>query len=153
MRGSKSSYLRAQRRRSWLRYGLILLALAAVYTGVWAAVWPRSFFAAWPGLGWDWAAARPPYNEELVRDLGALWLGLAVVSLWAAVTLGVRMVQGVLVAWLAVSLPRLLWDARDPGSLAGVARISELAILAASVLVPLVLLVFAARLERRPSRL
>ena len=64
----------------------ILLATAVVglYVGGWALVAPGSFYASFPGLGMIWVAVDGPCDEHLVRDVGALYLGLAAASVVAA---------------------------------------------------------------------
>jgi hypothetical protein len=65
---------------------VILLALAAIgaYVGVWASFMPRSWYGSFPGSGRHWLPVPGPYNEHLARDVGALYLALAVLSLSAA---------------------------------------------------------------------
>ncbi|MGJ6962988.1 hypothetical protein ACSDR0_13860 [Streptosporangium sp. G11] len=60
-----------------------VLAVAAAYQGVWAAVFPRSFYNDFPAPGLHWVAALGPYNEHLAVDVGALNLALLVLSVWA----------------------------------------------------------------------
>jgi hypothetical protein len=42
------------------------------------AVAPAGFFSRFPFAGHAWVALLPPYNEHLVRDVGALSLALIV---------------------------------------------------------------------------
>src|SRR5690348_13415732 len=51
------------------RAALSLLAVLALYQGIWAQLAPRSFFEGFPG-GMGWIATEGPYNEHLVRDVG-----------------------------------------------------------------------------------
>lgn len=57
----------------------ILVAIAA-YVGIWAEAVPRSFYDSFPGLGLTWISADGPFNEHLIRDVGALYLGLGAAS-------------------------------------------------------------------------
>jgi hypothetical protein len=59
---------------------LLVLALEAAYVGLWAAAAPSSFYRSFPGGGRHWVAVDGPYNEHLVRDVGALYLALLVFS-------------------------------------------------------------------------
>jgi hypothetical protein len=66
----------------------ILLAIAlllALDAGVWAAFLPRSFYDAFPGFGLRFVAIDGPYNEHLIRDVGAFYLALGVVTAIAVV--------------------------------------------------------------------
>jgi hypothetical protein len=92
------------------RWVLLLLALSAADTGVWATLAPRSWYDAFPGAGHHWVAVLGPYNEHLSRDVGGLYLALLVLSAGAAV----RPADGYLVrltaaAWLAFSIPHLIY--------------------------------------------
>lgn len=64
-----------------------LLGLAAalgVYVGLWAYAAPDSFYRSFPGLGLHWIDAEGAYDEHLIRDVGAFYLGLAAASVAAA---------------------------------------------------------------------
>ena len=53
------------------------------YVGIWAAFFPEAFYRSFPGFGLHWIDAAGPYDEHLVRDVGGLYLGLAVAGLAA----------------------------------------------------------------------
>jgi hypothetical protein len=91
------------------RIGLVLLALSSFPLGVWAVAAPRSFYDDFPGFGRHWVSPDGPYNEHLVRDFGGLNLALAVVSVCAVIWLARPMVIGAALAWLASSVPHLLY--------------------------------------------
>ena len=67
------------------RIEAVALGLIAVFmlpAGIQAAFAPRSFFDDFP-LGRGWIAHEgDAYNEHLVRDVGALFLALIVVTVW-----------------------------------------------------------------------
>jgi len=65
------------------RIYLSLLVVLAVFVGLWAAAWPDGFYSAFPGFGLHWVSSDGPYDEHLVRDVGALYLGLGAASLVA----------------------------------------------------------------------
>jgi hypothetical protein len=56
---------------SLARTALVVLALSAAFTGLPAALAPRTFFDDFPFLS-AWVELLPPYNEHLVTDVGAL---------------------------------------------------------------------------------
>lgn len=56
------------------------LALTGAITGGWAYVAPRHWYDTFPGLGMRWLPQLGPYNEHFARDVGAFFLGLAVLS-------------------------------------------------------------------------
>lgn len=66
---------------------LAILAATGAVTGPWAAFAPRSFYDTFPGFGRYWVKVDGPYNEHLVRDVGATYLALMVLALLAAVSM------------------------------------------------------------------
>ncbi len=69
----------------WARLALAVLIAISVQLGVWAVFAPRSFYDGFPGFGRTWVSADGPYNEHLIRDVGAL--NLAIAALFAAALL------------------------------------------------------------------
>ncbi|MEU6130641.1 hypothetical protein ABZ805_15815 [Saccharopolyspora sp. NPDC047091] len=59
---------------------LVVLLLVGAGTGVWAFAAPASWHGSFPGFGLDWLPRTGPYNEHLARDVGAMFLALAVLS-------------------------------------------------------------------------
>lgn len=66
---------------------LLILAVTGAYAGPWATIAPRRFYDSFPGFGRVWVAVDGPYNEHLIRDVGATYTALLVLSLIAAVSL------------------------------------------------------------------
>jgi hypothetical protein len=95
-----------------VRVVLAVWAAVSVQLGIWATFAPRSFYDDYPGFGREWVRVNGPYNEHFVRDFGALNLALAVVTIAALVTLSRPMVIAVAVAWLAWSVPHLVYHLR-----------------------------------------
>ncbi len=101
--------------------------------GLQAAFFPRSFFDDFPvGRGWI-AGADPFYGEHLVRDVGALFLAMVVVSIWAwwepALCLPVA------VAWLVQGTLHFVYHV---GHLHGLDGVDKLGILGSLVVVPII---------------
>ncbi|MBM2615632.1 hypothetical protein JIG36_08655 [Actinoplanes sp. LDG1-06] len=65
------------------RAAVLVLAVSAAVVGVWAAAFPVSFYNDFPAPGRHWVSTLGPYSEHLVRDVGALYLALLVLSVWA----------------------------------------------------------------------
>lgn len=90
---------------------IILWATAAIglFVGLWAAAWPTSFYTSFPGLGRVWIAVDGPFNEHLIRDVGALYLALAAASTAATFsrTPDAGRVMGV--AWTVFGIPHLVY--------------------------------------------
>jgi 4-carboxymuconolactone decarboxylase len=93
----------------WLfRAFLIPLGLVQLVLGAWAVAGPRSFYDSFP-FGRGWVEALPAYNEHLLRDVGGLWLGTAVLLVAAGWWLGRGFVAIALVAWLAYAVPHTVY--------------------------------------------
>ena len=95
-----------------VRVVLVVWAAVGVQLGIWATFAPRSFYDDYPGFGRHWVRVNGPYNEHFVRDFGALNLALAVVTIFALVTFARPLVIAVAVAWLAWSVPHLVYHLR-----------------------------------------
>jgi hypothetical protein len=91
------------------RCALGLIGVFMLPVGLQAAFAPRSFFDDFP-LGRGWIALEGGgYDEHLVRDVGALFLALVIVTFWSAFTgrgvvpvAAAWLVQGVLHLWYHV---------------------------------------------------
>ncbi|GID29277.1 hypothetical protein [Paractinoplanes brasiliensis] len=91
------------------RWAVLILAVSAAVVGVWAAAFPLSFHTDFPAPGRHWVSTLGPYNEHLVRDVGALYLALLVLSVWAwrrPTPEAMRVTGG---AWLVFNSIHFLW--------------------------------------------
>ncbi|AXE83688.1 hypothetical protein [Streptomyces sp. Go-475] len=93
----------------------MLLALGQGLPGLWALFAPRSFYDEFPFPGLGWVTRFPPYNEHLVRDLGALSLGLTAVLISAAVVPERRLVRAAAFGCLAFTIPHLIFHVAHLG--------------------------------------
>lgn len=59
---------------------LALSAAIAFFVGGWAFFAPGSFYDSFPGVLGTWISTDGPFNEHLIRDVGAMYLGLGVAS-------------------------------------------------------------------------
>src|SRR3712207_3065678 len=116
-----------------LRAGLLVLAALALLPGVGGTLWPRSFFDDFPGAGNAWVAAFPPYNEHLVRDVGAFYLGYGALMLAAALITRRRLVQVALVSWLVATIPHGIFHVRHLAALDTAQAVLQSAVFAAMV--------------------
>lgn len=116
-----------------VRIGLAVLAVPAVVLGLWAGLAPRGFYDDFPGFGRMWVAPDGPFNEHLVRDVGALNLALAIVTIGALITLAPTFVRWVLAAWIVEGGLHLWYHARHLDPLATADQVSSISGL---VLVP-----------------
>ncbi len=93
----------------WVRIALAYLIIGTLQIGVWALFAPQSFYDNFPGLGRAWVNIDGPFNEHLIRDVGALNLALAVLLVMAAVKLSKQLVMAAGLATLAWGVPHALY--------------------------------------------
>jgi hypothetical protein len=124
-----------------IRAALAALAVVGLSSGLWAEFSPRSFYDHFPGGGRAWVAADGPYNEHLVRDFGALNLALTVVTVVAFVTLGRAVVVAAGLAWIAYSVPHLVYHARHLDVFDTSDQVAAMAALVLGVVLPTIVLV------------
>mgnify|MGYP001220291433 CR=1 FL=1 len=115
---------------------LLLIAVFMLPAGLQAAFAPRSFFDDFPlGRGWI-SHDGDAFNEHLVRDVGALFLALIVVTVWTVLREGPA--RSVAVAWLVQGLLHLVYHA---GHLGGYDTVDQVCLVGSLVAVPALALV------------
>lgn len=87
--------------------GLAVLTASGVFVGSWASVDPASFYTSFPGLGHHWTSMNGLYNEHLIRDVGGLYLALAVLGIFALVWRDRRSALMTAAAWTIFSVLHL----------------------------------------------
>jgi hypothetical protein len=133
-----SDWTGEQRRR--LRAGMAVLAVTPALVGIWATVAPRGFYDDFPGAGHSWVSAVSVYDEHLVRDVGALYLGSLVLLAFAWAWLDRRLVQAALVSYAVAALPHLVYHLTALDNFTAGDAVAEIAGLALNVVLPLWLL-------------
>jgi hypothetical protein len=88
-----------------------VLATVQAVVGTWALAAPRAFYDGFPLPGHPWVALLPPFNEHLVRDVGALNLAVAVVLTGAALRADRATVRLAATAGLVVAVPHTAYHA------------------------------------------
>jgi len=131
------------------RLALGWLILGALQLGVWALFAPQSFFDTFPGFGRSWVAVDGPFNEHLVRDVGALNLALAVVLIAAFIRLSRELVIVAAIASLVWGVPHLMYHLFNTDGLENSDIAGSLFGLAASVAVAIGLIVISRHLGAR----
>ncbi|HEX3174147.1 MAG TPA: hypothetical protein VHQ43_08000 [Solirubrobacterales bacterium] len=116
---------------------LWLLFVAALSTGLPAAVAPHTFYTDFP-FNTHWVQMLPPYNEHLTTDVGGLYLGFAVILAWAARTLQPLLVRAVSCGWLLMATLHLAFHATHLEGFSTADGVAELISLALLVPLPLV---------------
>jgi hypothetical protein len=136
-----SAVLKRPLQSGWMRGGLALLSIGELSVGVWALFVPMSFYEAFPLPGRGWVSALGPYNEHLVRDVGALNLALGVLLALAAVLSEQRLVQVSIVAYLVYTVPHFLFHLTHTHALSAVDNLANLILLGLLVVLPLAILI------------
>ena len=119
---------------------LWVTAVIGAYVGLWASFWPASFYDSFPGLGRIWIAVDGPFNEHLIRDVGGLYLGLAIASAAATWSRSPDAGRVIGVAWVVFGLPHLIYHASQFGQLSPVDAIGNAITLGGSLILGIVLL-------------
>lgn len=126
---------------TWIRIALGYLTIVAVQIGAWAQFAPRSFYDDFPGLGRTWVSVDGPYNEHLVRDVGGLYLALAVLLVAAIVTLNRALIATASAAVLVSGVPHLVYHTANRDDLTTGDLVASLGGLALFAAIPVALLV------------
>lgn len=129
-----------------IRAALAALAVSGLVVGLWAAFAPRSFYDDFPGGGRSWVAPDGPYNEHLVRDVGALNLALTAAVIVALVALSRAAVIGAGLAWLVYSVPHLVYHLRHLGIYDTRDKIGNVVALGLACVLPVIILVESRKL-------
>lgn len=137
--------------RLWLRIALGYLALVSVEIGLWALLAPQSFYDGFPGFGRAWVSVDGPFNEHLIRDVGALNLALAAVLTAAAVTLSRPLIITAAVAAMLWGVPHLLYHLVNTDGLDTVDLVASLGGLALFAGLPIALIVVSRRVATVPA--
>jgi hypothetical protein len=131
---------RIQQHREPIRAGLLALAAPLVFIGSWALIAPRSWWEDFPGFGRHWVSSLGPYDEHLVRDFAALYLGAGVVLVFAAIVLVRALVQGALIGLLIFEVPHLIFHSANTEPLSSGDNVVNLALLALGLALTVALL-------------
>lgn len=130
---------------------LAVLTASAVYVGCWATPFPRSFYDSFPGLNRAWVSIDGPFNEHLVRDVGAFYLALAVAGVIALVRHERHVTLVVAAAWTTFSVPHLGYHLAHVDELETLDAVGQTSSLAITLLLALLLLAGAARPTEVPA--
>ena len=128
--------------RTWLRSGLAFLCVVQFAVGVWALLFPRSFFDI------PWVGMRMAYNAHLMMDYGAMSLATSVVLGVSVFVFRRSMARTALAVYLVFAAPHLVIHIRLMHHLTPGERVPLLTGLAAAVAIPLVLFPLTSRLEK-----
>lgn len=106
---------RISEHRGGLRFLLLALGIPQGLIGLWALFAPRSFYGDFPAGTDGWVHVLGPFDEHLVTDVGALFVGLGVLMAIAAFALRRTVVLAAATSWLVFSVPHLVWHSLNLG--------------------------------------
>ncbi|HST80491.1 MAG TPA: hypothetical protein VLL08_01990 [Kineosporiaceae bacterium] len=115
------------------RWMLTVLGVTAAWTGPWALLAPRQFYNSFPGAGRHWIVMDGAYNEHLIRDVGAMYLALLVLSAGAAIRADPGTTRLAGASWVAFGLPHLVYHSAHLSMYGSLDRALNLLALGASV--------------------
>ena len=140
-------------RSVWLRAALLYLLAVNASVGIWATIAPRSFYDDFPGGGRTWVSGDGPFNEHLVRDVGAWALGMAIVVAAAAWTLQRPLVLTAGAALTVLALPHAVYHARHADLIGSVGdQVLSIGGLFLATMVGVAVVLLALRAEVRHAR-
>ncbi|HEX2162236.1 MAG TPA: carboxymuconolactone decarboxylase family protein [Thermoleophilaceae bacterium] len=97
------------RNRGAIRFLLFALGVPQALIGLWALLAPGSFHDDFPVGTAGWVDVLGPFDEHLVTDVGALFVGLGFLLCFAAVSLRRGTVIAAAISWLIFAIPHLVW--------------------------------------------
>ena len=130
-----------------VRIGLGILVAVQLGTGLWQLVLPGSFYRDFPTV--DLA---PPFNEHLLRDFGGANVAIGVIVLVVAIWFERRYVQLVLIAYLALSIPHLVFHMTHLHGATAFDVAFQVVALGSAVVLPIVVLAIVPRAFREVPR-
>lgn len=98
---------------SWVRIGLVALAVPQLVTGLWAVLSPSHWYEHFPGAGPALVSADGPFNAHLASDAGAGFLATGVALVGAALWARRGGTVLALVTYLAFAVPHLAYHAAN----------------------------------------
>ncbi|GAA4421025.1 hypothetical protein ACFQV2_13680 [Actinokineospora soli] len=128
-----------------IRAGLIFLAVAQGAVGLVQLLAPKFFYDDFPTSATPWVSLLPPYNEHLMRDVGALTLAYVLVLAAAAIWPEPKLVRVALAANLVFAIPHFVFHATHLDHYPTGSAVAQTIALALAVLLPLGLLFLSAR--------
>ncbi len=141
---------RIARHRGGIRFLLLALGIPQGLIGLWALLAPRSFYDDFPAGTDGWVNVLGPFDEHLVTDVGALFVGLAVLMTLAAVSLRRNLVVAAAVTWLIFAVPHFVWHAFNLEPYDGFDTVGNVVTLAWTVIGGVLILLLALRRDARP---
>ena len=142
---------RIENQRGGIRFLLLALGAPQALIGMWALFAPRSFYDDFPAGTDGWVNVLGPFDEHLVTDVGALFVGLGVLLAIAAFTLHRTTVVAAALTWLVYAVPHTVWHLFNLEPYGTTDAIVNSVALAGQVAGGALVLVLVSRRPKRPA--
>jgi len=127
-----------------VRFAFIYLLLTNVVPGIWALFFPHDFYSSFPGFGHQWVSIDGPYNEHLIRDVGAFFLAMATLISLTLTAPRLVTVRATATCLLVFNLPHWLYHLVHLHMLPLMDQIGNVVTLSLAVLIPILVLLRSA---------
>lgn len=122
-------------------FALSFSALLGLFVGGWAYFAARSFYDSFPGILGSWVSVDGPFNEHLIRDVGAMYLALAAASVGGLLWRHPLVFRVLGLAWTVFGLLHFLYHAGHLEHMSLEAAIGEMVALGVSLMLGILLLI------------
>ena len=130
---------------------LALSAALAFFVGGWAFFAPRSFYDSFPGVLGTWISTDGPFNEHLIRDVGAMYLALGIASVGGLVWHSPAVFRILGLAWTVFGVLHLGYHATHLDHVDAVSAVGSIVSLSISLALGVVLLIPGPKPGSRPG--
>jgi hypothetical protein len=122
-------------------FALGLSALLGLFVGGWAYFAPQSFYDSFPGVLGSWVSVDGPFNEHLIRDVGAMYLALGAASVGGSIWRNAVAYRILGIAWTVFGTLHFAYHALHLEHMSLESAIGEMVALGVSLLLGVVLLI------------
>ncbi|MEN0022368.1 MAG: hypothetical protein AAGC61_03735 [Microbacterium sp.] len=125
---------------------LHLIALTAssalgLFVGGWAYFSARGFYDSFPGVLGSWVSVDGPFNEHLIRDVGAMYLALAAAGIGGLIWRDAVVSRVLGLAWTLFGALHFAYHALHLGHMTMESAVGEMVALGVSLLLGILLLI------------
>ncbi|GAB3997003.1 hypothetical protein GCM10028807_41030 [Spirosoma daeguense] len=121
-----------------IQFLLLYFAITNSVPGIWALFFPYEFYAHFPGFGHTWVSVDGPYNEHLIRDVGAFFM--AITTLCVLALRQPLLIKATAICLLVFNVPHLLYHLQHLHMLPPIDQVGNVVVLSLAALLPIPLL-------------
>lgn len=126
-------------------------ALLAGFVGIWAYFFPQGFYDFFPGVLGSWVSVDGPFNEHLIRDVGAMYLAWLAASIGALIWRTDAAYRVLGLAWTIFGVLHFAYHSLHLEHMAMADAVGEMIALGISLLLGILLLIPTRRAAARPA--